>query len=198
MKIRPPLEFDVIRPKVKHYFHFDPESGDVFGCSVQHQGHSVEITKELADEIQKGSKHLADYKVTFKNTGYVVESRYVVDNKLPTDIKADSRTNKVVYEIVKNDKDSCIRFKLDMKNKKWNVSIDDDLKNIIQNTVKEDNYVFKFFTTPQYNTSVADYSFNIDLKQLCNTGDIQLEHKSSETPRLFCRKIYNYSYEVAQ
>ena len=69
MNIRPPLEFDVIRPKVKYYFHFEPESGDVFGCSVQQQGHSVEITKELADEIQKGSKHLADYKVTFKNTG---------------------------------------------------------------------------------------------------------------------------------
>ena len=61
---------------------------------------------KLADEIQKGSKHLADYKVSFKNTGYVVESRYVVDNKLPTDIKADNHTNKVVYEIVKNDKDS--------------------------------------------------------------------------------------------
>jgi hypothetical protein len=104
----------------------------------------------------------------------------------------------VVYEIVKNDKDSCVRFKLDMKNKKWNVSIDDDLKNIIQNTVKQDNNVFKFFTTPQHNTSVPDYSFDVDLKQLCTTGDIQFEHKSNQTPRLFCRKIYNYSYEVAQ
>ena len=85
-----------------------------------------------------------------------------------------------------------------MENKKWNVSIDDDLKNIIQTTVKQDNYVFKFFTTPQHNTSVCDYSFHVDLKQLCTTGDIQLEHKSNQTPRLFCRKIYNYSYEVAQ
>ena len=56
-------------------------------------------------KYKKVPKHLADYKVTFKNTGYVVESRYVVDNNRPTDIKADSRNNKVVREIVKNDKD---------------------------------------------------------------------------------------------
>ena len=43
-----------------------------------------------------------------------------------------------------------------------------------------------------------DYSFDVDLKQLCTTGDIQFEHKSNQTPRLFCRKIYNYSYEVTQ
>lgn len=198
MNIRPPLEFDVIRPVVKYYFHFNPESNEVLGCSVQQQGHSVEITEELATQVQSGSKQLSDYRVVFKDTEYVVESRYVVNNKLQTDIKTDNHTNKVVYEIVKNDKDSCVRFKLDMKNKKWNVSIDDDLKNIIQNTVKQDNNVFKFFTTPQHNTSVPDYSFDVDLKQLCTTGDIQFEHKSNQTPRLFCRKIYNYSYEVAQ
>ena len=31
------------------------------------------------------------------------------------------------------------------KNKKWNISIDDELKNVIQNTVTQDNFIFKFF-----------------------------------------------------
>ena len=101
MYIRPPLEFDVIRPKVKYYFHFDIETGDVFGCSVQHQGHSVEITKELADGIHNGTKELTDYRVVFKNTEYVVESLFVENNKLQNDVKTDDHINKVIYEIGK-------------------------------------------------------------------------------------------------
>ena len=198
MKIRPPLEFDVIRPKVNFYFHFDPETDEVLGCSVQKQGHSVEITKELADQLHVGSKHLADYKVTFKNNEYIVESKYVVNAKTQTEIEKVDHINKTVYEIVKNDKDSCIRFMLDLKNKKWNISIDDELKDLIQKTVTQKNNMFKFFTTPADNTSVLDYSFNIDLSELCTNGNMQIDHNSTATPRLFCRKIYNYSYEVTQ
>jgi|TARA_B100001094_G_scaffold47089_1_gene42326 hypothetical protein len=198
MYIRPPLEFDVIRPKVKYYFHFDIETGDVFGCSVQHQGHSVEITKELADGIHNGTKELTDYRVVFKNTEYVVESLFVENNKLQNDVKTDDHINKVIYEIGKNDTDSCVRFVLDMKNKKWNISIDDELKNVIQNTVTQDNFIFKFFTTPKNNTSVPEYSFEVDMTQLCAVGNVQIDHNSNQIPRLFCRKVYNYSYEVTQ
>ena len=39
------------------------------------------------------------------------------NNKLQNDVKTDDHINKVIYEIGKNDTDSCVRFVLDMKNK---------------------------------------------------------------------------------
>lgn len=198
MNIRPPLKFDVIRPKVKYYFHFDPETSDVYGCSVQQKGHSVEISKELAKQVQNGTRRLTEYKVVFKNTQYVVESKFTVTQKQQNNLEQNSSVNKLIYEIVKNDKESCIRFRLDIKNKKWNITIDNELKTVIENTVQQEDNIFKFFATTQNNTSVPEYTFDVDLNQVCEQGNVEIEHKTDSVPRLFCRKIYNYSYEVVQ
>ena len=198
MTIRPPLKFDVIRPKVQYYFHFDPESGDVYGCSIQQKGHSVEIPKELAKQVQNGIRRLTEYKVIFKNTQYVVESKFTVIQKPQNDLEQNISVNKLIYEIVKNDKEPCIRFRLDIENKKWDITIDNELKTVIENTVKQENNTLKFFATTQNNTSVPEYTFDVDLNQLCDQSSVEIEHKTDSKPRLFCRKIYNYSYEVVQ
>lgn len=117
MTIRPPLKFDVIRPKVQYYFHFDPESGDVYGCSIQQKGHSVKIPKELAKQVQNGIRRLTEYKVIFKNTQYVVESKFTVTQKPQNDLEQNISVNKLIYEIVKNDEEPCIRFRLDIDRK---------------------------------------------------------------------------------
>lgn len=197
MTIRPPLEFDVIRPEVKYYFRFDPESGRVLGCSIQHKDHSIEVPEELAKQIQHRMKRLSDYTVELENNQYIVKTKNAVNNKQHSNIQSDNNVNQVIYEIVKNTKDSCIRFKLDTIHRKWNITIDSELKNTIQNTIKQQS-TFRFFTTPQDNTSVLDYIFELDLQQLCANDSIEIEHKSKQIPRLFCRKVYNYSYEVTQ
>lgn len=197
MTIRPPLTFDVIRPEVKYYFRFDPASGRVLGCSIQKKENSIEISEELAKQVQSRLKQLADYKVVLEDNQYVVKARNAVDSKQHSNKESYKIENKIIYEIQKNDKDSCIRFKLNKTSNKWDITIDDELKTTIKNTSNQQS-VLKFFVTPEDNTSVLDYSFELDLVKLCEGSSIQIPHQSDSTPRLFCRKVYNYSYEVTQ
>lgn len=195
MTIRPPLKFDVIRPEVKYYFRFDPDSGRVLGFSVQQKGNSIVISNELAKQIQSKLKQLGDYLVVLENNQYVVKTKNAVLNKQHNSIESNKHLNKIIYEVQKNKKDSCIRFNLDMPHNKWNITIDEELKNTIKNTSNQQS-VLKFFTTPQNNTSVLDYAFDVDLEKLCEDGKLNIPHQSKSIPRLFCRKVYNYSYEV--
>jgi len=195
MTIRPPLKFDVIRPEVKYYFRFDPASGRVLGFSVQQKGHSIEISEELAKQVQSKLKQLGDYLVVLENNQYVVKAKNAVLNKQHNSTESNKHINQIIYEVQKNKKDSCIRFNLDQKHNNWTITIDDELKNTIKNTTNQQS-VLKFFTTPQDNTSVLDYAFDVDLTKLCEDGKLQIPHQSKSIPRLFCRKVYNYSYEV--
>ena len=197
MTIRPPLTFDVIRPDVKYYFRFDPASGRVLGCSIQQKENSIEVSEEIAKQVQSRLKQLGDYLVVLENNQYVVKARNAVDSKQHNSTESYKIENKIIYEIQENDKDSCIRFKLDKRNSEWIVTIDDELKHTIQNTTNRKN-IHKFFTTPPNNTSVLDYSFEVDIAKLCQDSIIKIPHQSDSIPRLFCRKVHNYSYEVSQ
>lgn len=195
MTIRPPLTFDVIRPEVKYYFRFDPASGRVLGCSIQQKENSIEVSEELAKQVQSRLKQLGDYLVVLENNQYVVKAKNAVDSKQHNSTESNKHLNEIIYEIQKNQKDSCIRFNLDITHNNWNITIDDELKNTIKNTANQRS-VLKFFTTPQDNTSVLDYAFDVDLEKLCEDGNLEIPHQSDQIPRLFCRKVYNYSYEV--
>lgn len=198
MTIRPPLTFDVIKPEVKHYLRFNPESGMPIGCSVEAKGHCVEISEELATQIKKGHKNLLDYRIKLKNNQYVVEPKNGVQNVTHNMIENNVIENRVVYEIKKNKKDACIRFLLDTKTKVWNITLDEELKNNLKTIVTTSNNTYKFFTTSIDNSAVLDYEFTVNLNDLISKGALKIPHQSDNVPRLFCRKVYNYSYEVAQ
>lgn len=198
MNIRPPLTFDVIKPDVTHYIHFNPETGIPTGCSVEQKGHSVKISEELAIQIKKGYKNLLDYRVKLVNNEFVVETKNALQNVTHNQTHSNLIENRTVYEIKKNNKDSCIRFVLDLKQKVWNVSIDTELKNSLKNTLKSLDTVYKFFTTSTDNSALLDYEFLIDIKELMSKETLTMPHQSDSIPRLFCRKVYNYSYEVRQ
>lgn len=197
MTIRPPLKFDVIRPEVKYYFRFDPATGRVLGCSIQKKENSIEISEELGKQVQSRLKQLGDYLVVLEDNQYVVKAKNAVDSKQHSNKESYKIENKIIYEIQKNDKDSCIRFELNKRNSEWNITIDDELKDAIKNTANQKS-IHKFFTTPQDNTSVLDYSFELDIEKLCQESTIKIPHQSDSIPRLFCRKVHNYSYEVSQ
>ena len=101
-----------------------------------------------------------------------------------------------MYEIKSNTYDSCIRFNLNMIKKEWNISIDSDLKSSLKNSVDANNE-YEFFATNVSNTSIPAYSFKSKLQNLFD-GDITIPHTVDYVPKIFCRKVFNYAYEVTQ
>ena len=105
--------------------------------------------------------------------------------------------NKFLYEIKYNDTDSCIRFTLSKNNKKFIVTIDDTLADNLSETIdmKKTN-VYNFFTTDQDNTMIVDSILEVNLNDLIKNRQVEINYTPNFVPRLFCRKLYNYSYEV--
>ena len=146
---------------------------------------------------QKGVKTFFDFKVELQNNQYVLVQKDAVQVK---DNNVDAMTvveNKFLYEIKYNDNDSCIRFTLSKNHKKFIVTIDDTLANSISETIdmKKTN-VYNFFTTDQDNTSIVDSILEVNLNDLIKNKQVEINYTPNFVPRLFCRKLYNYSYEV--
>jgi len=197
MNIRPPLTFDVIKPDVKHYIRFNPETGFPIGCSTEAKGHCVEISEELAVQIKKGFKNLMDYRVKLVDNKYVVQTKNAVQNVNHLQTNCDVIENRTVYEIKTNQHDACVRLVLDMKEKLWKVTVDDALKTNLIQQVNSD-HTHKFFVTDNDNSAVLDYTFDLNIQELLKDEITTIKHTGSKIPRLFCRKVYNYSYEVVK
>lgn len=194
--MRPPLTFGNYKPEMKYYFRFDPDSGEVLEFSIEKKGNCVEISKELADKLYAGETNYIFYKVILSKDGYKAVPKDAVENKTHTEIQQKVVINKNLYEIKSNQNESCIRFYLNMSKKEWTVSIDENLKASLQDSVDADNE-YEFFATNDSNTSIPAYSFKIKLQNLFN-DNITIPHTVDYIPRIFCRKVFNYAYEVTQ
>ena len=196
--VRPPLVITTEPTKHNFYLKFDPETGMVKGLIPKKEGNCVEIDEYLAHQIQKGTKTFFDLKVELQNNEYVLvqkDALKVKENKVDNISVVE---NKFLYEIKNNSKDSCIRFKLDKKLKKFIVTIDKQLSDNLSNTIDfQKTNIYNFFTTDQDNTSVVDRILQINLNDLLLKKQIEIDYVVDFVPRLFCRKLYNYSYEVA-
>ena len=60
----------------------------------------------------------------------------------------------------------------------------------------EKHNIYNFFTTDQDNTSIVDKIIEVNLNDLIQNKQIEIDYVANLVPRLFCRKLYNYSYEV--
>ena len=194
--MRPPLKFGNYKPKMKYYFRFDPDSGEVLEFSIEKKGNCVEISKELADKLYAGQTNYIFYKVILDKDGYKAVPKNAVESKTLTEIQQKDIVNTNLYEIKPNTNDSCIRFNLNMTKKELNISIDSNLKASLQDSVDADNE-YEFFATNDSNTSIPAYSFKIKLQNLFD-NNITIPHTVDYVPKIFCRKVFNYAYEVTQ
>ena len=86
---------------------------------------------------------------------------------------------------------------LNKKNKKFTITIDESLATSISETIDmEKTNIYNFFTTDQDNTSIVDKILQVNLNDLIKNRKIEIDYVANFVPRLFCRKLYNYSYEV--
>lgn len=195
--IRPPLVITTEPTKHKFFMTFDPDTGVCTGLTPHKQGNCVEIDEYLGNQLQKGIKNFFDFKVVLENNAYVVLQKDAVQIK-DNEVKNVSVVeNKFLYEIKNNKIDSCIRFKLDRKNKKFIITIDESLAKSISETIDmEKHNIYNFFTTDQDNTSIVDKIIKVNLNDLIKNKQIEIDYVANLVPRLFCRKLYNYSYEV--
>tara|TARA_B100000575_G_C23109732_1_gene640902 strand:- start:406 stop:990 length:585 start_codon:yes stop_codon:yes gene_type:complete len=194
--MRPPLKFGNYKPEMKYYFKFDPDSGEVLEFSIEKKGNCVEISKELADKLYAGQTNYIFYKVILDKDGYKAVPKNAVESKTHTEIQQKDIVNTNLYEIKSNTNNSCIRFILNMTKKELNISIDSKLKASLQNSVDADNE-YEFFATDDDNTSIPAYSFKIKLQNLFD-NNIVIPHAVDYVPKIFCRKVFNYAYEVTQ
>jgi len=194
--MRPPLKFGIFQPERKYYLMFKPDTGTVTGYGVEKKGDCVEISKDLADKIHNGETSYTMYKVILHKDGYKAVPKNAVESKTHTEIQQKNIVNTNLYEIKSNTNDSCIRFNLNMTKKQWNISIDNDLKASLQNSVDADNE-YEFFATDDSNTSIPAYTFKIKLQNLFD-NNITIQHTVDYVPKIFCRKVFNYAYEVTQ
>ena len=194
---RPPLIIEVKPTKHKFFVQFDPATGMCLGVSPQKSGECIEIDEYLGSQLQKGTKMLFDYKVELVDDKYTLVSKNAVEVK-DNDVTVNTVVeNKFVYEIKNNTQDSCIRFKLDKNLQKFTITIDEVLANSLKNSLdltKENK--FDFFTTDQDNISVVDRIIQLNMNELLTKQKLEIDYVAKFVPRLFCRKLYNYSYEV--
>lgn len=195
--MRPKLTFETIRPSVNYYLRFDPATGNILGCSIEKKGDCIEIDQELGKQIKSGQKSFMNYKAVLINNEYVVKPKNFVESKQQTNIKTDHIENKALYRVQKNNKDSCIRFLLDTTAKKWIIKIDNEIRTTLRNNLnlKGDNR-HNFYVVDDNNPNFLNYIMTLDIARLINDGTLQEDHLSNTIPMLYCRKIYNYSYEV--
>ena len=195
--VRPPLVITTEPTKHKFFMTFDPNTGVCTGLTPHKQGNCVEIDEYLGNQLQKGVKNFFDFKVVLENNAYVVIQKDAVQIKDNEIEKISVVENKFLYEIRKNKIDSCIRFVLNKKNKKFTITIDESLATSISETIDmEKTNIYNFFTTDQDNTSIVDKILQVNLNDLIKNKKIEIDYVANFVPRLFCRKLYNYSYEV--
>ena len=194
--MRPPLKFGTTPPKRNYYLMFKPDDGEVIGFGIEKKGDCVEISKDLADKIHNGETSYTMYKVILDKNGYKAVPKNAVESKTHTEIQQKDIVNTNLYEIKSNTNDSCIRFNLNMTKKELNISIDSKLKASLQNSVDTENE-YEFFVTDDNNTSIPAYSFKIKLQNLFD-NNITIPHTVDYVPKIFCRKVFNYAYEVTQ
>ena len=143
-----------------------------------------------------GQTNYIFYKVILDKDGYKAVPKNAVESKTHTEIQQKDIVNTNLYEIKPNTNDSCIRFNLIMTKKELNISIDSNLKASLQDSVDADNE-YEFFATNDSNTSIPAYSFKIKLQNLFD-NNITIPHTVDYVPKIFCRKVFNYAYEVTQ
>ena len=195
--VRPPLVITTEPTKHKFFMTFDPNTGVCTGLTPHKQGNCVEIDEYLGNQLQKGVKNFFDFKVVLENNAYVVIQKDAVQIKDNEIENISVVENKFLYEIRKNKIDSCIRFVLNKKNKKFTITIDKSLATSISETIDmEKTNIYNFFTTDQDNTSIVDKILQVNLNDLIKNKKIEIDYVANFVPRLFCRKLYNYSYEV--
>jgi hypothetical protein len=194
---RTDLTFRPIIQKQKWYFSFNKDTGQVLNCSVTKKGNSVEISESLGHDIAIGLKNLSQYVVILQDGKYIVKSKTEMDGieyEISSPKKAENRN---VYKIDSNNIDDKISFKLDMKNKQWNIKINDNLGQEIENTLDmSKNIILNFYVTKKDDANILDYVLPVSLNNLIKQKTLTMEHKSNNIPSLYCRKLYDYSYEV--
>ena len=197
--IRPPLIIKAKPKKHKYFVQFEPATGKVIGALPYKSGNCIEVDEYLGSAFIKGTKILRDYEVLLIEGQHTIVSKK--DSVATKDNNVEAITvveNKFLHEVKYNNTDSCIRFKLSKNNKKFIVTIDDTLATSISDTIDmTKTNVCNFFTTDQDNTSIVDKILEIDLNYLIKNKKIEIDYVANFIPRLFCRKLYNYSYEVA-
>lgn len=195
--MRPELKFKIIPPSVTYYLKFDPTTGNIIGCSVEKKGNCLKIDEELGRQIKSGQKSFTNYKAVLIGNEYVVQPKNFVTSKPQTDIKIDEIENKNLYRIKVNTKDSCVRFLLNLSKKTWTITIDDQLRKTLQNSLNliEDN-LHNFYAVDTDNPNLLECVLTLNINMLIKDGIIQQAHALDTVPALYCRKVYNYSLEV--
>ena len=59
----------------------------------------------------------------------------------------------------------------------------------------EKHNIYNFFTGPKI-ISIVDKIIEVNPNDLIKNKQIEIDYVANLVPRLFCRKLYNYSYEV--
>ena len=85
---------------------------------------------------------------------------------------------------------------MDRKNKKFAITIDESPAKAFETIDMEKHNIYNFFTMTQDNTSIVDKIIEVNPNDLIKNKQIEIDYVANLVPRLFCRKLYNYSYEV--
>jgi hypothetical protein len=194
---RPDLTFTPIMKEQKWYFNFNKDTGQVLNCGVIKKGNSIEVSESLGHDIANGLKNLSQYIVILEDGKYIVKSKNEMEG-IKYEISApDKIENKNVYKIEPNNVNDKISFKLDMKNKQWNIGINENLGKEIANTLDmSKDIVLDFYVTEKDDANILDYILPVNLNNLIKQKTLTMDHKSNNVPSLYCRKIYDCSYEV--
>lgn len=190
---RKDIIFGVEKIDHKWYFHFDAETGMVNSMSVHKEDSSLEISKELAENIQKGSDNMAFYKVVFK------EGRYTYINTVQTppaiaNQKIDYYTgNTDIHKIAHNDKETKIIFR--HVGNKLVISATDTMKDIICSTFTDQKQkIHKFYICAKNDHSLLHKTLEINLLDL-SQSEIEVNiDVAPEQYSIYCRKVFEYDY----
>ena len=194
---RPDLTFTPNIKEQKWYFNFNKDTGQVLNCSVIKKGNSVEVPESLGHDIANGVKNLSQYVIILQDGKYIVKSKTDMDGIAYEIASPKKIENRNVYKIESSNINDKISFKLDMKNKQWNIGINDNLGQEIENTLDmSKDIVLDFYVTKKDDANILDYILPINLNSLIKQKTLTIKHKSNNVPSLYCRKLYDYSYEV--
>jgi len=181
------------------YLKFDKFTGEIQSCQAGYIVDGLAITEELGIDFVTGKEIMSNYKVVFIDNSYKLIKKYVIQKDSYNNTQSNSIiVNKNVYKITTADNDNnCISIQLNKKEKNLTFSVSEQFKNSMKDYFTEnsskDHY---FFATKKNDGSILDHTFVIDMKELLEKGIINVNYDPKYSIDLYCRKTFDYKYEV--
>lgn len=188
---RKDINFGVEKIDHKWYFHFEPSTGLVNSMSVHREDSSIEIPKQLAENIHNGIDNMSFYKVIFNNGEY----QYINTVQATPEITQESTYNVKnidFYKITNNNREAQIVFQ--QKSNLITVSATQSMKTVLQNAFKKNKNTHKFFVCEKNDHSILHQMIEINLLDLVDQDITIPTDLQPNSYSIFCKKVLEYSH----